>query len=94
MAATAARGVGMCSMQSNGAVSAVITDLHLPGMNGLDLLQHAGRMRAFAGMPVLVVSGDSDRGHSGPRAARGASAFFSKPYSPAEVRRTLERLLA
>jgi len=73
--------------------SAVITDLHLPGLSGFDLIRQICK-RHRDGRPIIVViSGDTD-----PRTPRrvldlGADAYFPKPYSPAEVRRTLERLI-
>ena len=73
------------------AVSAVLTDLNMPGMDGYELIAaiRAGGTR----LPILVISGETDPG-AGPRAlSLGANAFFSKPYSPGEVRRKLEELL-
>jgi CheY-like chemotaxis protein len=53
-------------------------------------------VRAAAGaahLPIIVISGDSDP-RTPERVRRlGADAYFAKPYSPAAVRETLERLL-
>jgi DNA-binding response OmpR family regulator len=44
-------------------------------------------------MPILVISGDTDP-HTPERVRRlGADAFFTKPYSPGEVREKLEQLI-
>jgi two-component system chemotaxis response regulator CheY len=74
-------------------VAAVITDLHLPGWSGMDLLAKLRSDQRFAGIPVLITSGDSDP--KLPRAAlsSGAAAVFTKPYSPAQVRKKLEQLI-
>ena len=74
-------------------IAAVITDLQLPGMSGLDLLARLKAEPHLANVPVLVVSGDSDPGLPRKVLAQGADAFFTKPYSPLEVRRKLEQLL-
>jgi CheY-like chemotaxis protein len=74
-------------------VAAVVTDLHLARHDGLDLI---GRIRAdprYARLPIILISGDSDPGLPARALVQGADAFFSKPYSPAEVRRKLEQLL-
>src|ERR1700693_1708763 len=77
----------------NGPVSALVTDLHMPRMDGFELI---GKVRAdsrFSRLPVIVVSGDTDP-RTPERVSRlGVNAFFSKPYSPAEVREKLEHLL-
>ena len=74
-------------------VAAIITDLHMPHMDGFELIE---RVRAVGGavhLPIIVISGDSDP--KTPERVRrlGADAYFAKPYSPAAVRETLERLL-
>ena len=74
-------------------VCALVTDLHLPRMNGFELIEAVRRRPWQSSLPILVISGDSDPRISTRVAKLGANAFFSKPYSPAEVRHTLEQLL-
>lgn len=74
-------------------VRALITDLHLPVMNGFELIQQVRSDRRVSGLPILVVSGDTDP-ETPERVCRlGANAFFSKPFSPAAVKNKLEQLL-
>lgn len=74
-------------------VSAVVTDYHLPEMDGLELVAQIRKRERDRHLPILVVSGDSDP-ETPMRALRtGADAFFSKPYSPAAIRRKLEEVL-
>jgi CheY-like chemotaxis protein len=44
-------------------------------------------------MPIVVVSADTDPATPQRVAQLGVSAFFAKPFSPAEVRRKLEQIL-
>jgi len=74
-------------------VAAVITDLRLPGTSGLELLAWLRADRRFQDLPVLIVSGDSDPGLPGAALSLGASCLFTKPYSPAEVRKKVEQLI-
>jgi two-component system chemotaxis response regulator CheY len=74
-------------------VCAVITDLHLPRMSGYDLIRRVRELPEYAGLPILVISGDSDPGTPDRLRTLGANAFFPKPYSPAAVRKKLEMLL-
>ena len=73
--------------------SALITDLHLPHMDGLNLLSILRNRNNGHYTPVLVISGDSDPRTPARVLEAGAQAFFAKPYSPAAVRRKLEELL-
>ncbi len=74
-------------------VAAVITDLHLPGMDGLDLIDLILRDPRWAGIPIVVVSGDTDPATPARVRDAGARAFFLKPYSPMAVRQRLEELM-
>jgi DNA-binding response OmpR family regulator len=72
---------------------ALVTDLHLPLMNGFELIQAVRGRPWRSSLPILVISGDSDPRIPTRVAKLGANAFFSKPYSPAEVLHKLEQLL-
>jgi DNA-binding NtrC family response regulator len=74
-------------------VCALVTDLHLPQMNGFELIEAVRRGPWHASLPILVISGDSDPRISTRVTKLGANAFFAKPFSPAAVRHTLERLI-
>jgi CheY-like chemotaxis protein len=74
-------------------VCAVVTDLHLPRLDGFELIRAIRADRRHAHVPIIVTSADTD-----PRTPRrtldiGANAYFAKPYSPGMVRRKLEQLL-
>jgi CheY-like chemotaxis protein len=74
-------------------VCAIVTDLNMPILDGFDLIARVRSDRRYAGMPIIVVSGDTDP-QTPERVTRlGVDAFFAKPYSPAIVRRALENLL-
>jgi two-component system chemotaxis response regulator CheY len=77
----------------NGPVSALVTDLHMPRMDGFELIRKVRADSRFSRLPVIVVSGDVDPRTPELVSRMGVNAFFSKPYSPAEVREKLEHLL-
>ncbi|HEX4227619.1 MAG TPA: response regulator [Bryobacteraceae bacterium] len=74
-------------------LAAVITDLHLPFVDGFDLVAAIRANSRFERLPIIVISGDNDPQVRRRVRAFGADAFFAKPYSPAEVREVLEGLL-
>ena len=74
-------------------VVAIVTDLHLPAMDGLELVARIRSRALNSGVPIVVISGDAHPGTPERALRGGASAFFSKPYSPGAVRRTLEELI-
>jgi CheY-like chemotaxis protein len=88
-------------------IAALVTDLNIhrnsalnaPGSardsvpDGFDLIRQLRSEPRFARLPILLISGDSDPRLPARAIEHGADAFFSKPYSPSAVRRTLEQLL-
>jgi CheY-like chemotaxis protein len=73
--------------------AAVITDVHLPSMTGLELITRIREQPRFRGLPILVVSADPDPSMPANALRLGANAFFSKPFSPSAVRKKLEELI-
>jgi CheY-like chemotaxis protein len=67
-------------------VAAIVTDLHLPQMSGIELMERVH-------VPVVIVSAAADSGVGANALRAGAAAFFAKPYSPAAVCAEVGRLL-
>jgi two-component system, chemotaxis family, chemotaxis protein CheY len=74
-------------------IRALVTDLHMPGMDGFELIDRVRTHRQHAGMPIVVITGSTDPHVSDRLRQRGVDAVFAKPYSPAVVREKLEQLL-
>ena len=77
----------------DGDIAALITDIHLPRMDGFELVEEVRSQPRFSHLPILVISGDSDPATPDRLRRLGADAYFPKPYSPAEVRQRLEELI-
>ena len=74
-------------------VQAIITDLNMPRMDGFELIRHVREDGRMEGVPIIVVSADTDHRTPERIAQMKVDAFFAKPFSPAQVRRKLEQLL-
>jgi len=74
-------------------VAALITDLHLPSMDGFELIKRIRGDRRYTALPIVVVSGDTHPDTLERLFRLGANAYFPKPYSPAEIRRKIESLI-
>jgi CheY-like chemotaxis protein len=75
------------------AVRAIVTDLNMPRMDGFELIRRVRQDGKLSRTPIIVISADTDPGTPERIAELGVSAFFAKPYSPAQVRRKLEQIL-
>jgi two-component system, chemotaxis family, chemotaxis protein CheY len=65
----------------------------MPRMDGFELIRRIRQDGKLSSTPIIVVSADTDPGTPERIAELGVSAFFAKPYSPAQVRRKLEQIL-
>jgi CheY-like chemotaxis protein len=75
------------------AFRAIVTDLNMPRMDGFELIRRVRGDLRLSATPIIVVSADTDPTTPERVTQLGVSAFFPKPYSPAQVRRKLEQLL-
>ena len=79
------------SWEADKSCDCVITDIHMPGMSGLDLArQLTGRRR---GVPVVMVTARSDLGIDARAAANGAICLLRKPFETDALIDCLERAL-
>ncbi len=72
---------------------AVVTDLNLPYIDGFELIKAIRANDHYSQLPIVVISADSRPETPARLRSLGANAFFTKPYSPAEIRHALEGLL-
>lgn len=76
---------------AEGAVALMVTDMRMPRMNGMELIE-AARSRGES-LPIVVLSGyhDHDRARL---EANNVAAVLDKPVSPVDLRQLVTRLLA
>jgi CheY-like chemotaxis protein len=74
-------------------LAAIVTDLEMRGMDGFELIERVRGHRVHGRIPIMVITGTSDPEAQERVQKLGANAFFTKPYSPAAVRETMEQWL-
>jgi two-component system cell cycle response regulator DivK len=74
--------------------AAIVMDLHMPGMSGLDAIQTLRADPRTGNLPIVACSGTSK--HEGSREARaaGADVYLEKPCLPQHLVKVLKQLLA
>jgi FixJ family two-component response regulator len=77
--------------EANASCNCVITDIHMPGMSGLDLARLLTARRR--GVPVVMVTARSDLGIDADAAANGAICLLRKPFKTNELIDCLEKAL-
>jgi CheY-like chemotaxis protein len=71
----------------------VFLDMNIPGSSGAEVLEAVRADPATAGVRVIVVTADGEEGR-GKALSMGADEYFTKPFSPTTLLRTVEQVLS
>jgi CheY-like chemotaxis protein len=86
-------GLSALAMIRSDPPDLVFLDMNIPGSSGGDVLSTLKADPATAGVRVIIVTADGREGRE--RALNlGADEYFTKPFSPAAMLRTVERVLS
>ena len=69
----------------------VVTDIHMPGMSGIELKQHLAASQCA--VPVIMITARQEPGLEERALASGAACFLQKPFDAAALISCLERAL-
>jgi CheY-like chemotaxis protein len=92
--ATAIHGLRALEHLAESPVDLVITDLSMPEMDGLTLLQKLRADARFQALPVIILTGSAYEQDNARAKAAGATTFLTKPVESEELIATVNRLLA
>jgi two-component system chemotaxis response regulator CheY len=71
----------------------VITDVNMPGMNGLDLVKSLRALEEFKFTPILVLTTEAGQDVKSRGREVGATGWIVKPFSPEVLIQTLRKVL-
>jgi two-component system chemotaxis response regulator CheY len=77
-----------------GDFSLIITDLNMPVMDGLTMIRNLRSEPAYAGVPILFLTTESDEGVKAEAKAAGATGWIIKPFNPDQLVRVVNKVLA
>ena len=72
----------------------VVTDLSMPGMNGIELFDHIRADPDLAETPVAFLTASTQRSLIHSARMRPSRAILTKPFSPSQLRAQIEAILA
>jgi CheY-like chemotaxis protein len=72
-------GVALSKLETD-QMALVLTDLNMPGMNGLELIDQMGRLALLQNTPAILMTIQSMEDMSSEAYKTGARAIISKPY--------------
>ena len=75
-------------------VQAVVLDLNMPDMHGLDVLKFLRSHQQYRSMPVMILTTRGDETSREAALEAGATAYITKPFSPSALASSVKTLLA
>jgi len=71
----------------------IITDIHMPGMNGIELIRKVRGMPGLQFVPILVVTTESQQSKRDEARAAKATGWLVKPVQPDDLLRVVKQIL-
>jgi len=78
---------------SAGGIHMIITDLNMPGMDGIELIRKARAMAPYKFIPIILLTTESqdDKKKEGKKA--GATGWIIKPFKPEQLLGVVKKVL-
>jgi two-component system chemotaxis response regulator CheY len=83
---------GLSAARGN-AVDMVLTDLNMPGMDGLQLVRELRKLSTFTGIPIVLLTTESDAERKAQAKAAGATGWITKPFQPEQLLSVTRKVL-
>jgi len=74
-------------------VDVIISDINMPEMGGLELLQALSQDALYQNIPVIIVSTEGSSERMKEALDRGAKGFIKKPFLPEDIRSVLHKVI-
>jgi len=75
------------------AIAMVVTDLNMPGMDGLALIREMRKQPAFTGLPILFLTTESDPDKKAQAKQAGATGWITKPFRQEQLLAVVKKVL-
>ncbi|WP_137166156.1 response regulator [Salinimonas lutimaris] len=71
----------------------IITDLNMPGMNGIELIQEVKKIGKFRFTPILMLTTESQQARREEAKRAGATGWLVKPVEPNQLLAVVKQLV-
>lgn len=75
------------------SVQLVITDLNMPNLDGIGLIRSVRANAACKGLPILMLTTESQESRKREGKAAGATGWIVKPFTPQQILAVVKRVL-
>lgn len=76
-----------------GSFEAVITDVHMPNMDGLTLIRELRKLDSFRFTPILLLTTEASPEKKAEGKSAGATGWLVKPFNPEQLVATVKKVI-
>lgn len=91
--AEAENGAAGIAKANAGNFDLIITDLNMPVMDGLTMIEELRKNPAHAGVPIIFLTTESDEAMKQRAKAAGATGWLTKPFNPEQLVKIAKKVL-
>ena len=91
--AEAADGAQGLAAAKAGHFDLIITDLNMPVMDGLTMIEELRKLPEQAGVPIIFLTTESDADRKARAKAAGATGWLTKPFDPENLVKIARKVL-
>lgn len=74
-------------------IDLLITDLHMPNMNGIELIKEVRKMEKYQRIPILFLTTESQAAKKMEAKEAGATGWIIKPFVPAKLIAAINKVI-
>lgn len=89
----AADGQDALNKLKRSSVNMLITDLNMPNMDGIELIQQVRALPQFKFMPIIMLTTESQTVKKQMGKAAGATGWIVKPFKPEQLTAVVKKVL-
>jgi two-component system chemotaxis response regulator CheY len=90
----ASSGFDALRLLPRGKYDLVVSDVNMPDINGLELVQFVRKSEHHRSTPIVLISTQSSERDRQRGLALGANDYLAKPFSPDDLRASVSRLVS
>ena len=74
-------------------IDLLLTDLHMPNMNGIELIREVRKIDDYTRIPILFLTTESQRDKKMEAKEAGATGWIIKPFVPAKLLAAINKVM-
>lgn len=74
-------------------IDLIITDLHMPNMDGIELIREVRKMEQYTRVPILFLTTESQTAKKMEAKEAGATGWIIKPFVPAKLLAAINKVI-